>query len=290
MFALGTAQLGQTYGLTNLTGPPDEQEILSLISTAASHKILTFDTAQAYGESETLLGRALASLDLLKEAKVISKTSITAQTTPAQLRKSIQTSLSHLKVPTLEGLLIHNDAQYPGEVIPLQATLEECIEEGLIRHWGLSTYSPQKAAHLLTETSGSLLQVPANILDRRFTRAGVASLAKQNQKQLYIRSLFLQGLLLQSPDQLPEKAPPLSDALRHLQNFCQQHQLDQATFVYRYIRDSGWGIPVIGAETSEQLRQNLQLEATTPLPPGLSETWDESWPDDHLRLIDPRYW
>ena len=55
-FVLGTAQLGMKYGICNSHGQPDEQECLSIVETAWNSGIRFFDTAQAYQESEKVLG------------------------------------------------------------------------------------------------------------------------------------------------------------------------------------------------------------------------------------------
>ena len=290
MFALGTAQLGQEYGLTNRTGPPDAEEVLSLISTAAEHGVLTFDTAQAYGDSERALGRALHTLGLGEQVRIISKLSLTADTTAEDFFQGIRSSLDRLRVPQLHGLLIHNDDAYPEQILPHAGTLEKAVAKGLIGGWGLSTYEPAKARHLLAETSGSLLQVPANVLDRRFPRAGIAELGRETGKRVYLRSVFLQGLLLQTPGTLPGNGPAVRPALTALHDFCREHDLDPASFVYRYVRDSGWGTPVLGAETTAQLEANLARDREAPLAEELRRAWDARWPDDHLSLIDPRYW
>src|SRR5438552_4624627 len=54
--ALGTAQLGMQYGVANRTGQPDLEVATRIVSTARQAGIRYFDTAQAYGKSETVLG------------------------------------------------------------------------------------------------------------------------------------------------------------------------------------------------------------------------------------------
>ena len=48
-----------------------------------------------------------------------------------------------------------------------------------------------------------MIQLPANILDARFERAGVFEMARQRNKTIYVRSIYLQGLLLLKPEDLP---------------------------------------------------------------------------------------
>ena len=53
---LGTAQLGLNYGITNTNLKPSLSQALSILNKAYNNKIYMFDTAQAYGDSESKLG------------------------------------------------------------------------------------------------------------------------------------------------------------------------------------------------------------------------------------------
>ena len=57
---LGTAQLGMDYGVANRRGKPEPKEAVEIVQTAWENGIRFFDTAQAYGESERVLGRCLS--------------------------------------------------------------------------------------------------------------------------------------------------------------------------------------------------------------------------------------
>ena len=53
---LGTVQFGLPYGITNQTGQVPEKEVRSILALAASSGISLLDTAQAYGNAESVLG------------------------------------------------------------------------------------------------------------------------------------------------------------------------------------------------------------------------------------------
>ena len=55
--ALGTAQFGLEYGIANQAGPVPLDEVKNIIRHAALRGIDTLDTAIAYGESESALGK-----------------------------------------------------------------------------------------------------------------------------------------------------------------------------------------------------------------------------------------
>lgn len=54
---LGTAQLGQEYGIHNLSGKPSEETAYQILDYAWCHGVRTLDTAGAYGDAENLIGK-----------------------------------------------------------------------------------------------------------------------------------------------------------------------------------------------------------------------------------------
>lgn len=55
--ALGTVQFGLPYGVANATGRMSDETAAEVLRTARSIGMDTLDTAIAYGESESTLGR-----------------------------------------------------------------------------------------------------------------------------------------------------------------------------------------------------------------------------------------
>ena len=106
--ALGTVQLGLPYGVANRKGQPSPEDACGIIQTAFEHGVRTFDTAQAYGESEAVLGRCFRSLGISRQVKVISKLHPDLDyRNPTCLQESVLASIQRLGVDSLYGLMIH---------------------------------------------------------------------------------------------------------------------------------------------------------------------------------------
>lgn len=56
-FTLGTVQLGIDYGIANKGGKPDIEKSFSILKTAEELGINAYDTSEAYGDSENVLGK-----------------------------------------------------------------------------------------------------------------------------------------------------------------------------------------------------------------------------------------
>ena len=54
--AIGTAQFGMPYGISNTNGQVSRHEISNILDTARKYGINSLDTAKIYGSSEELIG------------------------------------------------------------------------------------------------------------------------------------------------------------------------------------------------------------------------------------------
>ena len=70
---LGTVQFGLNYGIANTQGKPSFERVKAILRTALDNGITSLDTAAAYGDSEEVLGKALAELDIADRMTIVSK-------------------------------------------------------------------------------------------------------------------------------------------------------------------------------------------------------------------------
>ena len=165
-----------------------------IVKTAWENGIREYDTAQAYGESETALGHGLRSLGLESEVKVITKLDPNLNYLDnGALEQRLTESLSRLGVPILHGLMLHREESLVLWDRGLGDILRGFVTKGLTRHIGVSIYSPAKAMLALKTDEIEMIQLPSNIFDRRFEKAGIFDLAQVIGKRIYIRSVFSPG-------------------------------------------------------------------------------------------------
>ena len=69
---LGTAQFGMNYGIANQNGIMSQNQVNEIVHFSVSNGIMTFDTAQSYGDAEFKLGNYLKKGEL-EEIKIITK-------------------------------------------------------------------------------------------------------------------------------------------------------------------------------------------------------------------------
>ena len=290
--ALGTAQLGLPYGIANRTGQPDAQRAAAMVEAAWRGGIRYFDTAQAYGDSEAVLGRALRDAGLAGRAKVVSKLAPSMEPGDgASVHAALRASVARLGVASLWGMLLHREAWLDAWPESLGPALRQARNEQLILHAGVSVYDPARAQQGLACDGLTAMQIPANVFDRRMVRAGVGAGAARKGVVLFVRSIYLQGLVTMSPADAARRAPFAAAAVSALDAFCRARGVDPRQFALDYVRHRLPGcIPVMGAETAEQVADNVARLAAGAVPAAWCDQWDAAWPDDDPRLVDPSRW
>jgi aryl-alcohol dehydrogenase-like predicted oxidoreductase len=288
---LGTAQLGMHYGIGNKTGQPDIRAVESIVKAVWEAGIREFDTAQAYGESEKVLGKVMKILGIAKDARVISKIDpIIKHRDSAGLRRALEQTLARLGISKLYGMMLHKEDLLDSWDKGLSETLHKFIDEGLVERLGISVYTPQNAIRALKTDGISIIQVPSNILDRRFENADVFHKAKLLEKQIYVRSVFLQGLLLMNVCDLPSSIQFAIPVIERLVDFAQKTGFSVKQLAFGYVRKAYPDQKVLfGCETPQQVKENLELWAKE-LPEEIVGRVQQEFQNIPEKILNPSFW
>lgn len=213
--ALGTVQFGLTYGIANRTGQPDITDMAGILYRAAELGVDTLDTAAAYGDAEQRLGMLPA--DLRQRFRIVTKASIGPGDTlgpdhAERLRASVLRSRDRLGCDRLAALLIHDSAALhrPGAEHVATALLQ-LRTDGVVDQIGVSVYTQADIERGLTLFPPDLIQAPANLLDQRLFQSGMIAALEARGIEIHLRSLFLQGLLLMAPGDIPDHLRPRAE-------------------------------------------------------------------------------
>ena len=138
---LGFGCMGLTFGYGTAT---DEKTGVELIRKAYDLGITFFDTAEAYskGGNEILLGKAVKPF----REKVVLATkfgfkdgnpNVGLDSSPKRIRQVVENSLQYLQTDYIDLLYQHRvDPNVPIEDVA--GTIKDLINEGKVKHWGLS--------------------------------------------------------------------------------------------------------------------------------------------------------
>ena len=173
---------------TTMYGHIDVDEAAQAVHAAIDHGITLFDTAEVYGpyHSERLLAKALGNRrgDIVLVSKVgfqydEDNRNAGRNSSYDHVIARTEGCLQRLETDYLDLLLIH----WPDHDTPFEETmsaLNKLKEDGKIRHYGVSNFTPQMMAEC--EQYGHLAanQVGYNMFDRRMESAVLPFCAERN--------------------------------------------------------------------------------------------------------------
>ena len=262
--ALGTVQFGLDYGISNLDGKTSIEEVSKILDTAFNRGLSILDTAQAYGDSETVLGASHGN-----RFKIITKIN-PANEDIGTAEQFVEKSLQKLKIEKLYGMLFHSATsaiQNPRIVSELRGLQEK----GIIEKLGFSVYTPHELEQLINlYGQPDIIQVPYSHLDQRFEK--IAQVLHLKGVEIHTRSTFLQGLFFNPADGLSEFFGPVVPYLKALKStFSDEGQLAQALLSFCLSKDF-IDYVVLGVNNVKQLEENLKatesFSGDLPNPPN----------------------
>ncbi len=298
-FVLGTVQLGVAYGAANQAGLPDEAVAAEVLATAAAAGVTHLDTARAYGDSERRIGRALAR-GLSEHLRVVTKVrplddvplDAAAGWGREAVLASAQTSLRLLDAGSVDALLLHRAADWskPG----VRDGLLRLRQDGLVRRVGASLSTPEELLALLADPEVGYVQLPFNLLDRRWLRDEVTSaLSARPDVVVTVRSAYLQGLLVDPGARWPTNAGiDQADLGAGITALVEELGRESAAdLCLAWVLGHPWVTSVVvGAETAEQVSDSTRLAGNPPLSPDEIARVAERLPAGGDDLVDPSRW
>jgi aryl-alcohol dehydrogenase-like predicted oxidoreductase len=292
--ALGTAQFGQEYGICNKSEIINSDSAKNIINVALNNKILTFDTANLYGDSERILGDALQSYTEQSNIKVITKYHVDSSNIE-KLKIDIENSIENIHPNYIYGALIHNTApllEKNGKQIWNE--FKALKKRFKIPKIGVSVYTPQEFLDITRRYETEIIQVPCNLLDQRFLNEDIEKVKKNRNIEIHARSLFLQGLLLQATQNLPSIFKENKNAFKKIEAFNKEYKLTPletcllyANFVQKRNMVDFW---VIGADNEKQLKDIIDTHKIIEQKQPLMDIDFAQFKTNDESIIDPRDW
>ena len=257
--ALGTAQLGLPYGISNFSGQTSLAEAENMLKFALANGLDTIDTAIAYGESEMRLGElGTQGFKLVTKLPALPDG---CSDVGAWVKLQTEGSMSRLGVNSIYGMLLHKPDQLLGSNgVSLYESLQALKDGGQVQKVGVSIYSPNELDEL----------------KQKFHFDGV---------EIHARSVFLQGLLLMAKADMPNKFSKWDDLWRNWHDWLAdfggsavQACLDYPLSFCEIDR------VVVGADSLSQLAQIVIAANAKPI----GNLPDLCCEDEHL--INPAHW
>jgi aryl-alcohol dehydrogenase-like predicted oxidoreductase len=279
---LGAAQLGLPYGILNGGETLSREEVARILDTAVDRGIDSIDTAIAYGQSESVIGETSQN-----RFNIISKLPplpVDISNVSEWVHSQVQGSLSRLKCTSLDALLLHRPQDLTGaQGAELYAAIGSLMAEKMIHRFGVSIYSPDDLEGIIDTFEIHVVQAPLNVFDRRIL--GVTDQLSALNIEVHVRSVFLQGVLIASPQDRPHRFEPWSEHFALFDEWVRSSEVSAMACCMGFaLQQPGIAKLVIGTTSAESLDEimnsipNSVLEVPTHLQSSVEQ------------LIDPRFW
>jgi aryl-alcohol dehydrogenase-like predicted oxidoreductase len=289
-YILGTAQIGLDYGISNVAGKPDYATSFSIIKTGYSEGIRFFDTAQAYGNSEIILGHIFQELGVVNNVYIISKLSKDQDLDNYEnILHSINCSLKNLGVNQLWGLLLHDPQCLSMIDTKIWNYFISLKNLGVMKYFGISVYTPKEVEEAILNPYIDIIQAPCNLWDIDILNNNLFRLAERYQKLIFIRSIFLQGLLFMEPKMVSKRLPIAEKAAEEWEKIISDYGIDRHQVCMRFAQALNCPI-IIGVDNGQQVIKNSFYH----YPPLSREEIEilnlKIKPYLNPNIIDPRRW
>lgn len=281
---LGTANFGMPYGLGALGKNLELLQVVDILETAKNEGFLHLDTASSYEGSEKILGNVIPKND---KWKITTKLKQSECVSAGSIVQAVKKSLERTKQKKFWSVLLHHpQVLFESHSDEVLRGLREVLDLELTQHVGISAYEELEIVQAKTVAPFlTAFQISENICNQRMaTSSNLIALASENN-YIFVRSIFLQGLLLMDPHALPSKVASAKPSLHALRVFCENLNLTSLELCIGYAKSLTWSSGLIFGVNSQQHVLDISKAFNSVINVDYSKVPKfDDW------LLDPRNW
>ena len=190
----------------------------------------------------------------------------------------------------LWGVLLHSYDMIDDWENGLGLELLRLKDEKKIRYLGVSVYTSKEVERLIDHPDIDIIQSPCNMWSPELITEGILETAFGRKKLILIRSIFLQGLLIMSPEQVKSRLPQAHKASLAWNEFLDESGMSAWDICMRFA--GTLNVPVImGADNEMQARKNGRFLDINPLNiDDIYEIYERIKPYLSENIVNPTKW
>jgi aryl-alcohol dehydrogenase-like predicted oxidoreductase len=249
---LGSAQFGFDYGINNILGKPNVNQVFEILDYAFSQNIRVIDTADAYGDSIKIIGE-------YHHSRKNNKFHINSKFTILNngFTDDIDKTLLDLNISNFDSYFFHSFDDYLNNQNIINKLVNLKLKKK-IHKIGLSLYDNNQFNQAINDPNIDVIQLPYNLLDNHLQRGKLISYAKSKNKEIQVRSIFLQGLFFKNLDSLPIRLEKLKPYLQKLLDLSIFYSIPMEHLALQYsLSDKNIDNVIIGVDSLMQLKRNI---------------------------------
>lgn len=296
-FALGTVQLGLTYGLGEHSEKPTEEAAFAILDRAVDLGVNTLDTANNYGDSEAVIGRWLTrrKAEGKKLPYIVTKVGPLKHGSYDILRDDVlyqlEGCMKRLCIDKLDIFMLHNYEDYAQDRDAMQKIFADIKSQGLYDYSAISAYSRHDYG-VIAESGFDATQIPINVFDwGQIENGGMQKLADSSM-MIFTRSVFLQGLVFHTPEDLDPRMDFCFPYLNRFIELYKEFELSPAALALSFVLSlPGVTQAVMGCDTADQVESNCKLfDQTVTLSQDQLDKLHDAFHGIDPRVINPGTW
>jgi predicted oxidoreductase len=278
---LGTANFGSNYGRFNPRKV--ESSEVDLMLNWAIGKIPELDTSTDYPGSHAAIISKSSSF------KITTKIDLSKINSEVELLQLLETATKQFGENSLYRILIRPKIDDRHLATKISNTLEKLKVQGAIKSIGASIYNISELVNLKKlNFKLDSIQLPASIANREFEDAITKRKLDLSMYSVYARSIFLQGMLLKSVNELPASLTGLSKLISAIRKESEDLEVTPIDLCLAYVSRLPWvNSIVIGANNLSEL---VQIYEAFNRHIYVRDRFAKSLPNLKSHLFDPRKW
>ena len=274
---IGTANFNKYYGIRK--NKINKNQINALCNYAYRKKIYYMDTSSEYRNSNKIIKKL--------NSKVIINTKILPDKNWIKfnycLKKIIKLkkNLGNKKIITI---YLHDESLiYKNYFTKIYKNLIQLKKNGYYKKIGISIYNFETINFFIEKYKFDVIQCPFNIIDQRLVRQNYYKILKKKKIEIHVRSIFLQGLLLNDFNFKDRKFRKLQEKIVLLKDYANLKNINVLDLCMSFINFHKINKFVIGFNDLKNFKEVLNYKKV-----NIINFMQFYLPEK--KLIDPRYW
>ena len=187
---IGSANFTQKYGADQIKIKPNE--LKKILNLALQNNINKIDTADSYVNGSGVFKKINKKFKFISKIKPNNK-----WVSLAFCRKKIKDHFKLFNDNRVHTLLFHDtDILFKTVGPKIFKNLITLKKKKYFKKIGISIYDTKNLSYLVNQYDLDVVQCPYNVLDKRIIQSGWFKKLKDRGIEVHIRSIFLQGLLV----------------------------------------------------------------------------------------------
>tara|TARA_B100000787_G_scaffold24442_2_gene16347 strand:+ start:2877 stop:5057 length:2181 start_codon:yes stop_codon:yes gene_type:complete len=280
-FIIGTANFGRNYGYGKNLNNLSVKKVDKILKFCKENNIDSLDTAVDYGVSEKIIGKISSKFNITTKIEFLNGGKKEIKN---KIISDVGKSLDTLKVKTLDCLMLHDPLQLlskDGKFI--MKNLNILKKKGIIKKIGISVYEVSELEKIVDNFKIDIVQFPCNYLNREFLKITLLKKLKKKNIEIHVRSIFLQGKLLQNPKKL-DYFKKWSTTFDDIDVWHKKNKISKLESCLGFIFNNKFiDKVIIGVDSLEELKQIVKIKKLKKVKSYFPESNDRE-------LIDSRLW